>query len=85
LPPSPLLGTGLFILAAVVWVVCAIYAYRLTPAYGRGAWPWAILAIIFGPFALFALVLLPKRPAKPGHGRQHDDPQAALYERPRKR
>ena len=58
---DPLLGTGLFILAAVVWIVCAIYAYRLAPGYGRGAWPWAILAIIFGPLALIALVLLPKR------------------------
>jgi hypothetical protein len=81
---DPLLGTGLFILAAVVWVVCAIYAYRLAPGYGRGAWPWAILAIIFGPFALFALVLLPKRPARPGQGK-HQDSHAALYERPRKR
>ena len=53
---TPLLvGTGLFILAAVVWVVCAIYAYRLAPTYGRGAWPWAIAAIFLGPFALFAL------------------------------
>jgi hypothetical protein len=85
LPSAPLIGTGLFILAAVVWVVCAIYAYRLAPGYGRGAWTWGILAIIFGPFALFALVLLPKRPAKPGQGKKHEDPQAALYERPRKR
>jgi ATP/ADP translocase len=83
---TPLLvGTGLFILAAVVWVVCAIYAYRLAPTYGRGAWPWAIAAIFLGPFALFALVLLPKRPVKPGHGEHREDPQAALYERPRKR
>jgi hypothetical protein len=78
-----LLGTGLFILGAVVWVVCAIYAYRLAPTYGRGAWPWAIAAIIFGPFALFALVLLPKKSAKAGQG-QHEDSHAALYERPRK-
>ena len=79
-----LIGTGLFILGAVVWIVCAIYAYRLAPTYGRGAWPWAIAAIIFGPFALFALVLLPKQPAKPGHGQHHEDAQAALYEKPRK-
>jgi len=79
-----LLGTGLFILGAVVWIVCAIYAYRLAPTYGRGAWPWAIAAIFLGPFALFALVLLPKRPAKAGQG-SHEDPHAALYEKPRKR
>ncbi len=64
---TPLLvGTGLFILAAVVWVVCAIYAYRLAPTYGRGAWPWAIAAIFLGPFALFALRPAPEAPRQAG-------------------
>jgi len=79
-----LLGTGLFIVGAVVWIVCAVYAYRAAPTFGRSAVTWGILTIIFGPFALFALYLLPKNAAKAGHG-QRDDPQAALYERPRKR
>jgi hypothetical protein len=64
---TPLLvGTGLFILGPrSSGSSCAIYAYRLAPTYGRGAWPWAIAAIFLGPFALFALVLLPKRPVMP--------------------
>ena len=82
---DPLLGTGLFILAAVVWIVCAIYAYRAAPGFGRGAWTWGILAIIFGPLALMALYVLPKRPARPGHGQDREDSHAALYEKPRKR
>ena len=52
---------------------CAIYAYRLAPTYGRGAWPWAIAAhLLRARFALFALVLLPKRPAKPGHAEHRE-------------
>ena len=82
---DPLLGTGLFVLAAVVWVVCAIYAYRMAPTFGRSAVTWGVLTIIFGPLGLFALYLLPKKSAKPGHGQQREDPHAALYERPRKR
>ncbi|HET8786822.1 MAG TPA: hypothetical protein VFM38_14375 [Candidatus Limnocylindrales bacterium] len=82
---DPLLGTGLFILAAVVWIVCAIYAYRMAPTFGRNAVTWGVLTIIFGPLGLFALYLLPKKPAKPGHGQSREDPHAALYERPRKR
>ncbi len=82
---SPLIGTGIFILAAVVWVVCAVYAYRMAPSFGRGAWTWGILGIILGPIALMILYVLPKHAPKPGHGRSHEDPQAALYERPKKR
>jgi hypothetical protein len=82
---DPLLGTGLFILAAVVWVVCAVYAYRMAPTFGRSAVTWGVLTIIFGPLGLFALYLLPKKAGKAGHGQQREDPHAALYERPRKR
>jgi hypothetical protein len=79
-----LIGTGLFILAAVVWGVCAIYAYRTAPGFGRGALTWGILGIIFGPIALMVLYVLPRHEPKPGHGRAREDPRAALYERPRK-
>lgn len=79
-----LIGTGLFILGAVVWVVCAIYAYRMAPGFGRRAWAWGILGIILGPIALMILYVLPKKPALPGHGTPRDDPQAAMYQRPRK-
>jgi hypothetical protein len=79
-----LIGTGLFVLGAVVWVVCAIYAYRMAPGFGRRAWTWAILGIIFGPIALMILYVLPKKPALPGQGKQRDDPHAALYQKSRK-
>jgi hypothetical protein len=81
---DPLLGTGLFILGAVVWVVCAIVAYQTAPRFGRGALVWGILGVVLGPIALMALYLLPKREPNAGHG-QHEDTRADLYERPKKR
>lgn len=57
-----LVGTGLLVVAAVVWVVCAIYAYQHAPRFGRSRNVWAILAIIFGPIALMVLYVLPKKP-----------------------
>jgi hypothetical protein len=81
-----LIGTGLFILAAVVWVVCAIYAYQNAPRFGRSAGLWAVLAIIFGPLALMILYVLPKRqPAGHAGSSSKVDPQAALYEVPKKK
>ena len=82
---DPLLGTGLFVLGAVVWVVCAIYAYRTAPSFGRSAVTWAILGIILGPIALMLLYVLPKHAPEAGHGRHTADPRAELYERPKKR
>jgi hypothetical protein len=76
-------GTGLVGLGLVVWIVCAYVAYRQAPPRGRRALTWGILGIIFGPFALFALYLLP-----PGHveGSHHKaDPRAALYEVPKEK
>ena len=85
-----LIGTGFVILGAVVWIVCAIYAYRMAPTFGRRAGVWGLLGIIFGPFALMILYVLPKGhhetagQATPGHAK-HQDPQAALYEVPKKK
>lgn len=80
-----LIGTGLFILGAVVWVVCAIYCYRLAPKVGRRAGVWAFLGIVFGPIALMILYVLPKQAPLPGHGKSsQEDAQAALYQKPRK-
>ena len=79
-----LIGTGFVVLGAVVWVVCAIYAYRMAPGFGRRAWTWGILGIILGPIALMILYVLPKKPALAGHGKDREDPQAALYQKPRK-
>ena len=81
-----LIGTGFLILAAVVWVVCAIYAYQNAPRFGRSAALWAVLAIIFGPLALMILYVLPKRqPAGQHRSSERTDPQAALYEVPKKK
>ena len=82
---DPLLGTGLFILGAVVWVTCAVIAYRSAPRFGRSAWAWGIVGIIGGPITLMILYILPKHEPKPGHGHAKDDPYGALYEKPRKR
>jgi len=80
-----LVGTGFVILGAVVWIVCAIYCYRMAPTFGRSAGLWAALGIILGPIALMILYVLPKKPAHAGHGQKHADPQAALYEKPHKK
>ena len=38
---------------------------RTRPRFGRSAWLWAILAIIFGPLALMVLYVLPKQRTGP--------------------
>ena len=81
---DPLLGTGLFILGAVVWVVCAIYAYQNAPKFGRSRAIWTILAIILGPIALMVLYVLPKK-QQVGHAAHRTDPREALYEVPKKK
>lgn len=82
---DPLLGTGLFILGAVVWAVCVYYAYQKAPGLGRRRGVWTALAVIFGPIALMILYVLPKKPALAGYGQDRTDPHAARYERPRKK
>ena len=81
-----LLGTGLFVLAAVVWVLCAVYAYQNAPKFGRSRAIWTILAIILGPIALMVLYVLPKKQPV-GHAGQskRTDPHDALYEVPKKK
>ncbi len=57
-----LVGTGLIllaILAVVVWLGCAYYCYVQARDRGRRPLLWGVLGIIFGPFALGALLLLP--------------------------
>ena len=78
-------GAGLVIVGAVVWVVCAIYAYRLAPARRRGPVNWAILGVVFGPFALFALYLLPKGHHSGASAEGHRDPREDRYEVPNKK
>jgi multisubunit Na+/H+ antiporter MnhB subunit len=80
-----LLGTGFVVLAGFLWFFCAVLAYETAPKRGRRGLTWGILGFIFGPFALFALYLLPR-----GHLVTHSDTkkstsQAALYEVPKKK
>jgi len=56
-----LIGTGFVVLGLVVWFTCAYLCYRLAPRYRRRPWVWGVLGVVFGPFALFTLTLLPKR------------------------
>jgi hypothetical protein len=58
--PSAFAGTGIIIIGLVVWIVCAVTAYRYAPRRRRSAVNWALLAVVFGPLALFALAALPK-------------------------
>ncbi len=87
--PTFLMGSGIVILGFFVWLFCAYLAYTTAPKFHRRPLTLGILGVIFGPFALFALYLLPK-----GHVETHHDPahhdkkadaQAALYEVPKKK
>ena len=81
-----LIGTGFLVLAAVVWVVCVIYAYQMAPKFGRSRPAWTVAAVILGPIALMILYVLPKKqPAgQTGHSKR-TDPHDALYEVPKKK
>jgi hypothetical protein len=86
-PQTTLVGTGFVVLAAVVWIVCAVYAYQNAPKFGRSAAVWTFLCILFGPIALMILYILPKKQPvhAAGSSHAHTDPQAALYEVPKKK
>ena len=81
-----LVGTGFVVLAAVVWIVCAVYCVperaRLRPERD----PLGHLALIFGPLALMMLYVLPKHepPAGSSARPKKADPHDALYEVPKK-
>ena len=53
-------GTGILILGAAVWIICAIACYQRAPSKGRRPLVWGVLGIFTGPFALAALVLMPR-------------------------
>ena len=86
-----LVGTGFVVLGAVVWIVCAVYAYQNAPRLGRNAWLWTIICLIFGPLGLMVLFVLPKREHAGGstavyHAAQKKkSEQEALYEVPKKK
>ncbi len=75
-----LVGTGFVVLGLFLWLFCAYLCYQAAPRFNRRPVTWAILGVIFGPFALFALYLMPK-----GHLEHHSettkaDPRDDLYE-----
>lgn len=78
--PTTLAGTGFVILGVVVWAVCAYLCWQRAPSMGRRAGTWAVLGIIFGPFALMALVVLPKGDHVTPHEKKKTDPRDDLYE-----
>ena len=84
-----LVGTGFLVLGAVVWIVCAVYAYQNAPRLGRNAWLWAIICVIFGPLGLMVLFILPRKTpahqAASGHAQHKKSEQEALYEVPKKK
>ena len=81
-----LVGTGFVVLGAVLWIVCAVYAYQNAPRLGRNAWLWAIICFIFGPLGLMVLFVLPKKqPAGSGATpAKKKSEQEELYEVPKK-
>ena len=79
---------GGLILGAVVWIVCAVYAYQNAPRLGRNAWLWTIICVIFRPLGLMVLFVLPKREHASGSAHAaaaHRSEQEALYEVPKKK
>ena len=56
---TPYFG-GALILGFVVWLLCAYLCYQAAPRFRRRPVTWLILGLVFGPFALFALYLMPK-------------------------
>ena len=84
-PQTTLVGTGFVVLAAVCWIVCAVYAYQNAPKFGRSAGLWTFLCILFGPIALMLLYILPKHePVHAAGSAKKADPHDALYEVPKK-
>jgi hypothetical protein len=76
---------GFVVLGGVVWVVCIIVAVSVAREKGRRVWVWGLLALLTGPLAMFAVVIIDpvKGASATSSGRRHEDPRAGLYERPR--
>jgi hypothetical protein len=84
---ATLIGTGFVVLGAVLWIVCAVYAYQNAPRLGRNAWLWTIICLILGPIGLMILFVLPRHEPAAGSGHSSSSrksEQEALYEVPKK-
>ena len=72
---------GSLILGLVVWGVCAYLAATTAQKRGRRVWVWAILGILTGPIALFAVYLMKPVPGPhTGAAHPHTDQRDELYE-----
>jgi hypothetical protein len=71
---------GGIILGLVVWGVCAYLAATTARAKGRRVWVWAILGILTGPFALFAVYLMAPAPGQHPAAHTRVDKRDDLYE-----
>ena len=83
-----IIGTGLFGLATFIWLLCAYLAYQRAPERGRRAGLWGFLGVVFGPFALFALMVMRKGHAEQASakgGAARRSPQANLYQVPNRK
>ena len=83
-----IVGTGLFGLALFIWLLCAYLAYQRAPERGRRAGVWGLLGVIFGPFALFALMVMKKGHVVQAHakgGTAGRSSQSSLYEVPNRK
>ena len=47
-------------MAYVVWILCVFACYKVAEDKNRDAGVWAVLGILFGIFALIAILLLPE-------------------------
>jgi hypothetical protein len=45
----------------IVWTICVIQAGRIAIKRSRDYQRWVVYAVLFGPFAIAALLILPKR------------------------
>ena len=78
---------GFVVLGAVVWLVVVVVTVQIAVQKGRRAWVWAILAILTGPIAMFAVFLMqPTKGGGSGGGAgRREDPSVVLYEVPHKK
>jgi hypothetical protein len=56
------LGSGVLlavVFAVAVWLGCAYFCWQQARERGRRPLLWGLLGIVFGPFALIAVMLLP--------------------------
>jgi len=49
---------GFVVLGVVLWFVVVVVTVQIAVKKGRRAWVWAILGVLAGPLAMFAVFLM---------------------------